>query len=114
MSVNKQTDFGKINITNKAIASIVYDAAMESCGVVGICEKDNDQVLNFSDLEKGVIIKNAKNSIEISLFIKVASEIKVTEVLRSVQKKVKYVIEKTLECHVDKVSVYVQGIQKVS
>lgn len=114
MSVNKQTDFGKIKITNNAVAAIVADAAMECYGVVGICHKDKyTALLKRDSLTQGVIVKGGKSHLDISLYILVVSGVKVTEVLRSVQKKVKYVVEKTLEATVGSINVYVQDLKKV-
>ncbi len=117
MPVNKQTELGKINITNQAIASLVADASMECYGVVGLANKNYSEkspvVLNSDDLEKGIVVKNNKSNIDISLYIVVASGIKVTEVLRNVQQKVKYVVSKQLEISVGKVNVYVQDLKKV-
>ena len=117
MPVNKQTDLGKINITNQAIATLVADASMECYGVVGLASKSysekNSAVLKREDLEKGIVVKNNKTNIEISVYIVVASGIKVTEVLRNVQQKVKYVVGKQLEVSVGKVNVYVQDLKKV-
>lgn len=114
MSVNKQTDFGKIKITNNAVAAIVADAAMEVYGVVGICHQDKfTALLKRENLTKGIIVKGGKSDLEISLYILIVSGVKVTEVLRSVQKKVKYVVEKTLEAKVGAVNVYVQDLKKV-
>ena len=39
--------------------------------------------------------------------------IKMTEVLREVQKKVKYVVESTLDVNVESVNVYVQGVRGI-
>lgn len=118
MSVNKLTDFGKIKVSNKAIASIVADATNECYGVVGICDKDFDKskeptILDRKHLTDGIIIKTKKEKLEISLYIIVVSGVKVTEILRSIQKKVKYVVEKTLDTSVGKVNVYVQCLKKV-
>lgn len=114
MSINKQTDLGKINITNKAVATIVADAAMECYGIVGICSKElNSKILKRENLAKGIAVRENKSGYEISFSIIVALGVKVTEVLRSVQKKVKYVLESTLDIKVRKVNVYVQNLKKV-
>lgn len=117
MPVNKQTDLGKINITNQAIATLVADASMECYGVVGLTSKNYSEkasaVLKREDLEKGIVVKNNKTNIDISVYIIVAAGIKVTEVLRNVQQKVKYVVGKQLEVSVGKVNVYVQDLKKV-
>ena len=119
MAVNKKTDFGKINITNQAIASVVADAAKECYGVVGITNKDSisdkiSELLKRNNLTRGIIVKNNKTNIEISLYVVIASAVKVTEVLRNIQSKVKYVVEKTFELKVSKVNVYVQDLKKVN
>ena len=49
MPVNKQTDLGKINITNQAIATLVADASMECYGVVGLTSK------NYSEKASAVL-----------------------------------------------------------
>lgn len=118
MSVNKLTDFGKIKVSNNAVASIVADATNECYGVVGICDKDFEKnkgpvILDRKHLTDGIIIKTKKEKLEISLYIIVVSGMKVTEILRSIQKKVKYVVEKTLDISVGKVNVYVQCLKKV-
>ena len=109
MPIHKQTDFGKINISNKAITGIVKDAAMECYGVVGIYSKNSSE----EELEKNIIVKTIKSKIEISLYIIIAYGVKITEVLSSVQKKVKYVVEKTFDVSLSKVNVYAQEIEKV-
>lgn len=119
MAVKKQTDFGKIQITDKAIASIVCQAAMECYGVVGICNRKASirdivyEILKASHYAEGIAVKNNKTNVDISLYIAVAFGVKVTEVLRSVQKKVKYVVEQSLDTKVGKVNVYVQHLSKV-
>lgn len=117
MPVNKKTDLGKINITNQAIATLVADASMECYGVVGLTSKNYSEkhsvLLKRDDLSKGIVVKNNKTNIDISLYIIIASGIKVTEVLRNVQQKVKYVVGKTLEVSVGKVNVYAQDLKKV-
>ena len=48
-----------------------------------------------------------------SFNIIVALGVKVTEILRSVQKEVKYVVESTFDIKVDKVNIFVQDLKKV-
>ena len=40
MSINTKTSLGKINISNKAIVSLIADTVLGSYGVVGVCAKD--------------------------------------------------------------------------
>lgn len=114
MSINKQTELGKINITKKAIASLVADAALGCYGVVGLCKKDEKaEILNKKDFEKVIQISEEKGKYILSFNIVVALGIKVTEILRSVQKEVKYVVESTFDIRIAKVNIYVQDLKKV-
>ena len=56
----KQKPFGKIFVSNHAIATIAYQSALESYGVVGMADKDLMHGLAkvlFKDPTSGVIIK---------------------------------------------------------
>ena len=118
MSVNKKTTYGKINITSKAIASVVGDAALECYGVVGLSTKGGirgkiDSVLSKDDYSKGVSVLQTRTSVSISLYLVISSGVKITEVLSEVQKKVAYVVSKTFELKVNKVNVYAVSLRKI-
>lgn len=114
MSINKKTSLGKINITNKAISSLVADTILGCYGIVGICAKDEKAViLPKEKVEKVVHIEEEKDGYHISFNIVVALGVKVTEIIRSVQKEVKYVVENTFDIRVAKVNIFVQDLKKV-
>jgi len=114
MSINKQTSLGKINITNKAISSLVADTILGCYGIVGICAKDEKAViLPKEKVESVVHISEEKEGYHISFNIVVALGVKVTEIIRSVQKEVKYVVENTFDVRVAKVNIFVQDLKKV-
>ena len=114
MSINKKTSLGKINITNKAISSLVADTILGCYGIVGICGKDEKAViLPKEKVEKVVHIEQEKDGYHISFNIVVALGVKVTEIIRSVQKEVKYVVENTFDIRVEKVNIFVQDLKKV-
>ncbi len=114
MSINKKTSLGKINITNKAISSLVADTILGCYGIVGICAKDEKAViLPKEKIEKVVHIEEEKDGYHISFNIVVALGVKVTEIIRSVQKEVKYVVENTFDIRVAKVNIFVQDLKKV-
>ena len=50
---------------------------------------------------------------ELDLYIVIGFGVKVSEVVSEVQKKVKYVLEKTLEQDFAAVNVYVQGVRVI-
>ena len=114
MSINKKTLLGKINITNKAISSLVADTILGCYGIVGICAKDEkSMILPKEKIEKVVHIEEEKDGYHISFNIVVALGVKVTEIIRSVQKEVKYVVENTFDIRVTKVNIFVQDLKKV-
>ncbi len=119
MSVNKKTTYGKINITSKAIASVVANAALECYGVVGIANKGGiigkiDAIISKDDYSKGVSVLQTRSSVSISLYLVISTGVKVTEVLSEVQKKVRYVTSKTFELKINKVNVYAVSLRKIN
>ena len=119
MSVNKKTTYGKINITSKAIASVVANAALECYGVVGIANKGGiigkiDAFISKDDYSKGVSVIQTRSSVSISLYLVISTGVKVTEVLSEVQKKVRYVTSKTFELKINKVNVYAGSLRKIN
>lgn len=118
MSVNKKTTYGKINITSKAIASVVANAALECYGVVDIANKGGiigkiDSMIAKDDYSQGVSVLQTRNSVSISLYLVVSTGVKVTEVLTEVQKKVRYVTSKTFDLNISKVNVYAVSLRKI-
>lgn len=118
MALNKKTRLGEISISNQAIASVVADAALECYGVVGLSAKNSlhekiNELLKRKDFEKGVVVSNSHKSYVINLYLVIAFNVKITEVLHEVQKKVKYVVEKKFGVHIDSVNVYAQLLKKV-
>ena len=114
MSINKQTNLGKINITKKAIVSLAAEAILNCYGIVGICGKDEKaKILSKEGAVKAISLHKEKNGYVLSANIVVALGVKVTEILRSVQKEVKYVIEHTFEVRVAKVNIFVQDLKRV-
>ena len=114
MSINKKTSLGRINITNKAIVSLVSDTILVWYGIVGICSKDDKaKILPKEKIDKVIHLTEEKEGYHISFCIVVALGVKVTEIIRSVQKEVKYVIENTFDVRVAKVNIFVQDLKKV-
>lgn len=118
MSIKKKTKFGAISISNDAIADVAADAALSCYGVVGIVSRSErfEKVYEFlkkGSFSKGVFARQEKNSIVVDLYVIVAFGVKITEVLSEVQKRIKYVLEKTFESHVKEVNVFAQNLKKV-
>ena len=118
MAVTKKITHGRINITSKAIATVVANAALECYGVVGLASKGNiaskiQAILSKDEYLKGVIVAQERTSVTISLYLVIAKGVKVTEVLSEVQKKVNYVVSKTFDLKIKKVNVYAVSLRKI-
>jgi uncharacterized alkaline shock family protein YloU len=120
MSIQKETDLGSIKISEDAIATLAGGIVMESYGVVGMASqkilKDGlAELLGKENYSKGIVVReSADKQLELDLYVVVGYGVKITEVVYEVQKKVKYVLEKTLEVKFKSVNVYVQGVRVIS
>lgn len=119
MVVSKNTALGNINITKEALASLVGGAVIECYGVVGMssCNIIKDglaEILKKENYSKGINVSNTDDKLNIDIYIIVGYGVKVTEVVHEVQKKIKYIVEKSVNVEVTTVNVYVQGIRELS
>lgn len=113
--IKKTTDLGNIDISTDVIATICGGAATECYGVVGMAsQKMMDgfyDLLGKDNYSKGIVVEEGQTGSIINLYIIVGYGVKISEIVYEVQKKVKYVLEKTLDIDVEAVNVYVQGIR---
>jgi uncharacterized alkaline shock family protein YloU len=119
MSIQKETELGNIKISEDAIATLAGGVVTESYGVVGMASqkllKDGlAELLGKENYSKGIVVRETDKQLELDLYIIVGYGVKITEVVYEVQKKVKYVLEKTLEVKFKSVNVYVQGVRVIS
>ena len=99
-----------------AIASLAGGVVTECYGVVGMASqkfvKDGiAELLKKENYSKGVVVRQEENGLELDLYIIVSHGIKISEVVHEAQKKVKYMLEKTLELKFNAINVYVQGVK---
>lgn len=118
MVIDKQTPYGGINISMEAIGAVAGSAAMEVYGVVGMSSKDSlreniNDLLKADSFYKGVTPRKGKDGYEVDIYVVVAYGVKITEVVAEVQKKVKYVLEKTFDIKFKAINVYVQGLKNL-
>lgn len=118
MMIEKVNNKGNVSISMEAIASIAGNAATECYGVVGMVPKTGlrasiAELLRIENYKKGVFAKETKSGIEVEMYIMVAYGLKITEVVSEVQKKVKYVLEKTLDIKFKSINVFVKGIKNI-
>lgn len=118
MNIDKQTQYGGINISIEAIGAIAGSAAMECYGVVGLSSKNSvreniNDLLKKENYYKGVSPRKGKDGFVVDIYIIVAYGVKITEVVAEVQKRVKYVLEKTFDIKFKAINVYVQGLKNL-
>ncbi len=119
MPVKRNTKYGGILISNEAIANVVADAVLSCYGVVGISKRSSTheaiiEILKNGSFSQGVFVKQEKNKVSIDLYVVIAFDVKITEVLFEIQKRVKYCVSKTFNVDVFKVNVYAHSLKKVN
>ena len=96
MSVTTSNYYGKIFISDDAIATVAASAALECIGVVDLVSKKLSD--NFADLfkkqqlGKGVKVITSGNRIFIDLFVIMKYGISISAVAESVKKTIKYIL----------------------
>lgn len=117
MALDKINKYGGIQISLEAIAGVAGAAAMECYGVIGLASKNSlreniSELLKEENFHKGVFpVKDNKEKYSVNLYIIVAYGVKITEVVSEVQKKVKFVLEKTFDIPFKAVNVFVQALK---
>ena len=110
-----ETSFlGSIFVSQRAIATIAFHAAMHSYGVVGLTSKN--RVAEWTnalvkDPTQGVDVHYDGKSILIDLYVIVEYGTRIKSVAHSVSETVRFQVEKTLGQPVDRVNVHVQGLR---
>jgi uncharacterized alkaline shock family protein YloU len=105
---------GKISISYNAIATIAFQSALESYGVVGLA--DENIARGISNLftkapTPGVIVQYDGDIINIDLYIIVEYGTRIASVTRSVANNVKFNVEKMVGIPVNEVNVHVRGLR---
>jgi uncharacterized alkaline shock family protein YloU len=118
MTVEKKTRYGAISVTENAVASLAGGVITECYGVVGMASKKliRDgwaELLKIENYSRGVVVRHNEDGLDIDLYIIVSFGVKISEVVQEAQKKVKYVLEKSLSEPISSVNVYVQGVHEV-
>ena len=118
MTVEKTTNYGNISVTEDAVESLAGGVITECYGVIGMASKKvlKDgiaELLKKENYSKGVVVRKTEKGLEIDLYIIVGFGVKISEVVSEAQKKVKYVLEKSLSEEIVDVNVFVQGVQAI-
>ena len=119
MTVKINTKDGQIELTDDVIATIVGGAATEIFGVVGMASKnaikDNFQaLLGKENYAKGVVVRAGEaSSIDVDVYTVLSYGIKISEVSKNIQERVRYALENQLGITAHAVNVYIQDIKVV-
>lgn len=116
MSISKSTQYGNINISIDAVASLAGGVVSECYGVVGMASqklvKDGiAELLKKENYTKGIVVRQSEGLLELDLYIVVSHGLKISEIVREVQSRVKYVLESSLELEFYKVNVFIQDVK---
>lgn len=115
MEISKQTPQGGVIISEEAVSSIVTNAAKDVNGVTGFSNKPDDVV---STIKKGslkvmspVRVFQDGDDLDISVYINIASGIKIQPVAEEVQRVVKEAVQNMTGKLVSKVNVIIVSVE---
>lgn len=110
----KTNPFGSINVSPRAIATIAYQAAVESYGIVGLASKNlvnGITHLIVKDPTHGIEVHYDQDEINIDLYVVVEYGTRIKSVASNVAKTVRFHVEKSLGLPINEVNVHVQGLR---
>ncbi len=114
MKEGKQNPLGNIYVSYRAIATVAYQSALQSYGVVGLTPKNLAEGLTqvlVKDPALGVDVHFDESSIQIDLFIMVEYGTRIKSVAESVKDNVSYQVEKVFGLPVSEVTVHVRSLR---
>jgi uncharacterized alkaline shock family protein YloU len=111
---NETTHLGSIHVSPKAIATITYQSAMQSYGVVGMAAKNMVNGLANAiakDPTHGVEVHYNGQHINIDIYIIIEYGTRIKSVAASVANTVRYHVEKAMGLPINEINVHVQGLR---
>lgn len=116
MTVKINTKDGQIELSDDVIATVVGGSTTEIFGVVGMASKsairDNFQaLLGKENYAKGVVVKSTDAGIAVDVYTVMSYGVKISEVSKNIQERVKFNLENQLGIKTEAVNVYVQNIK---
>lgn len=114
MSVNTSNIYGKISISDEAIARVIEHAALECYGIVELVNKrftDSLSGLFKKGGTRGVKVTTDGDRIYIDLFVTIKFGVSISAVAESLKQSVNYTVEKFTGMLVDTVNVNIVGVK---
>lgn len=110
----KEESYGKIDISKTAVATIANRAVNQCYGVVGMANKNLvNGISNIlsRDSKRGIDVTIGDEDIVIEVYVIVEYGTRIRVVAESIQKTVKFHVEKAIGIPVSAVNVYVHGLR---
>lgn len=111
---DETTSLGGIHISPNAVATIVYHAAMQSYGVVGLAPKNLADGLVHSITREpayGVSVHYNGEDIDIDINVIIEYGTRINSVATSVANTIRFQVERALGLKVNTVNVHVAGLR---
>ncbi|MHC1785070.1 MAG: Asp23/Gls24 family envelope stress response protein [Anaerolineaceae bacterium] len=105
---------GNIYVSHRAIATIAYETALESYGVVGFTARNLAEGIAqviIKDPTLGVELHYDGKTVQVDLYIIVEYGTRLPSVAESISSSVRFQIEKTFGLPVTEVNVHVRGLR---
>ena len=116
MTVDTNNYYGKISISNEAIAVVAGYSALDCYGVVDLVSKgimdSLQELIKRKKYSKGIKIANIDNRIVIDIYCILKYGVSISAVAESLKKSVKYSVENFSGMEVIFVDIRVMGIRK--
>lgn len=111
---NEKKQLGNISISYHAIATIAYQSALQSYGVVGLADANLARgISRFFSREpaSGVMVRYDGDEINVDMYVIIEYGTRISSVANSVANNVRFNIEKMTGIHVNEVNVHVRGLR---
>jgi len=111
---DENTPLGSIQVAPRAIASIAYQAARQTYGVVGLAPKNLMGGLTqalVKDPTHGIEVRYDGEAILIDVYVIVEYGTRIKSVANSVSNSVRFNVEKILGTPVNQINVHVRGLR---
>ncbi len=116
MSIAISNYIGNISFSHESLSAVAGIAATSCYGVIGMASKSQLKdglatILKKENFKKGVVISDSNNELIIDLYVVLGYGVKISEIASTISKQVKYEIEKSFDCVVDEINIYVQAVK---
>lgn len=118
MTVIINTQNGNVEISTDVIATIVGTSTTEIFGVIGMTSQNTVRdtkrsILRQENYSKGVVVNSKTEGVSIDVYVIMSYGVKISEVAKNIQERVRFNLENQLGIVNAKVNVYVQSVKVV-